>query len=56
MTHVEIPPLTWSIVSGALLIFLLWIIDVSMGTFRMISITRGQRKTAAVLGFAEVTI
>lgn len=30
MTHIEIPPLTWSIVSGALLIFLLRIIDVSI--------------------------
>lgn len=30
MTHIEIPPLTWSIVSGALLIFMLRIIDVSI--------------------------
>lgn len=56
MIHIDIPPLNWSVVGGALLIFLLRITDVSMGTFRMILITRGQRKMAALLGFAEVTI
>lgn len=56
MTDLYIPPLNWSVVGGALLIFLLRIIGVSMGTFRALLITRGQRKTAALLGFAEVTI
>ena len=56
MFHIDIPPLNWPVVGGALLIFLLRITDVSMGTFRMLSITRGQRKTAALLGFVEVTI
>lgn len=56
MTQIDIPPLDWTVVGGALMIFLLRITDVSMGTFRMILVTRGQRKTAALLGFVEVTI
>lgn len=56
MISIEIPALTWSIVGGALLIFALRITDVSMGTLRTLLITRGQRSTAALLGFVEVTI
>lgn len=56
MIHIEIPPLDWPVIGGALLIFALRITDVSMGTFRTLLITRGQRGTAALLGFVEVTI
>lgn len=56
MTQIDIPPLDWTVINGALLIFLLRITDVSMGTIRMILVTRGQRKMAALLGFVEVTI
>jgi uncharacterized protein YebE (UPF0316 family) len=39
-----------------LLIFCLRIIDVSMGTVRMLMIVRGMRKWAVLIGFVEVTI
>jgi uncharacterized protein YebE (UPF0316 family) len=41
---------------NALLIFCLRLVDVSLGTVRMIMISRGRRKIAPVLGFVEVTI
>ena len=39
-----------------LLIFCLRIVDVSMGTVRMIMVMRGLRKWASLIGFIEVTI
>jgi uncharacterized protein YebE (UPF0316 family) len=41
---------------NALLIFCLRLTDVSLGTVRMIMVTRGMRKIAALMGFIEVTI
>lgn len=46
----------WTILGRALLIFLLRVIDVSMGTVRTTMIVRGHRAWAAVIGFFEVTI
>jgi len=40
----------------ALFIFLARILDVSIGTIRMIMLVKGQRKIAATLGFFEVMI
>ena len=41
---------------GALLIFLLRIVDVAIGTFRLIIGVRGYRMQASVLGFFEVLV
>ncbi|KPK57931.1 MAG: hypothetical protein AMS21_11020, partial [Gemmatimonas sp. SG8_38_2] len=41
---------------GALLIFCLRVIDVSMATFRTILAVRGERGLAAAIGFVEVLI
>ena len=41
---------------GALFIFCLRLIDVSMGTIRILMAVRGRRLLAAVIGFLEVTI
>lgn len=46
----------WSTLGNALLIFCLRLTDVSMGTVRVIMVTRGMRKWAALLGFVEVSI
>jgi uncharacterized protein YebE (UPF0316 family) len=45
-----------NIVLRAIFIFLARIIDVSIGTIRMIMLVKGQRKIAAALGFFEVII
>lgn len=45
-----------SILGAALSIFLLRVIDVSLGTVRTLMITRGIRKWAVTIGFIEVTI
>lgn len=42
--------------TGPLLIFLLRVIDVSMGTMRFLLLTRGQRLPASLLGFVEILI
>jgi uncharacterized protein YebE (UPF0316 family) len=52
----EIPPLDLQVLAGMLLIFCLRIADVSMGTVRLIMVTRGIRKWAVLIGFVEVTI
>lgn len=41
---------------GALLIFLLRIVDVSMGTMRLIIGVRGYRGPAALIGFVEILV
>ncbi len=46
----------WSILGNSLLIFALRVTDVSMGTVRVIMITRGMKKLAALIGFVEVSI
>ncbi|MEJ2556536.1 MAG: DUF2179 domain-containing protein [Anaerolineae bacterium] len=46
----------WMMLGNALLIFCLRLVDVSLGTVRLIMIGRGQRKIAPLLGFVEVTI
>ena len=48
--------MTWMILVTALLIFCLRLVDVSLGTVRLLMIGRGQRKIAPLLGFVEVTI
>ncbi|MBN1687675.1 MAG: DUF2179 domain-containing protein [Candidatus Omnitrophica bacterium] len=45
-----------SIALNALLIFFLRVTDVSLGTVRMVMVTRGHRLTAAAIGFFEITI
>lgn len=45
-----------SLVLNAVMIFALRIIDVSLGTIRMIFIIQGRRIVAALIGFVEVTI
>ncbi len=47
---------TDSLILGALLIFSLRIIDVSMGTIRIIYVFKGRRLIAAAIGFVEITI
>ena len=46
----------WIMLGNALLIFCLRLVDVSLGTVRLIMISRGRRKIAPLLGFVEVTI
>ena len=46
----------WTILGSVLFIFCLRLIDVSLGTVRMIMINRGQKMIAPILGFVEVTI
>ncbi len=46
----------WVMIGNALLIFYLRLVDVSLGTVRLIMIGRGRRKIAPLLGFVEVTI
>jgi uncharacterized protein YebE (UPF0316 family) len=46
----------WTVLGNALLIFALRLIDVSMGTVRMMMVNRGMRKIAALIGFVEVSI
>ena len=41
---------------GPLVIFLIRIVDVSLGTIRMITTVRGQRLLSAGLGFVEVLL
>lgn len=41
---------------GPLLIFSLRIVDVSLGTIRLVLVTRGARLPASLLGFAEVLV
>lgn len=47
---------TDSLILGALLIFSLRIIDVSMGTIRIIYVFKGRRWIAAGIGFVEISI
>lgn len=48
--------MTTHILLGALFIFCLRLIDVSMGTVRLLMAVRGRRLLAGVIGFFEVTI
>jgi len=48
--------LPWDTLLGALLIFVMRLCDVSIGTVRLILLTRGQKYYAATLGFFEVMI
>lgn len=41
---------------GPLLVFLMRVVDVSLGTIRLIMVTRGARLPASLLGVAEVTV
>ena len=52
----EITPVDPQLLAGMLLIFCLRIVDVSLGTVRLIMVTRGIRKWAVLIGFFEVTI
>ena len=46
----------WDMILGAFLIFVMRVCDVTLGTMRLIFLTRGKKYHAAVLGFFEVTI
>ena len=48
--------LPWSVILGGLLIFVMRLCDVSIGTVRVILLTRGKKYYAAALGFFEVMI
>jgi len=48
--------MTWTVLGTALMIFCLRIVDVSMGTFRTIMVTRGHSQRAAMIGFIEIII
>ena len=48
--------MVWTILTGALLIFALRLIEVSVGTIRTTMVVRGKRVGAAILGFMEVSI
>ena len=48
--------MVWIMLGNGLLIFCLRLVDVSLGTVRLIMIGRGRRKIAPLLGFVEVTI
>lgn len=45
-----------SLILGPLLIFVLRLIDVSLGTVRIIFVFRGKRIQAAIIGFIEIVI
>ena len=46
----------WSVLGGALFIFALRVVSVSLSTVRTVYIVRGSRMWAAVIGFVEITI
>lgn len=46
----------WTILSNAFTLFVLCLIQVSIGTLRTIMIARGKRTWAALLGFVEVSV
>jgi len=46
----------WSVLGGALFIFVLRVVSVSLSTVRTVYIVRGSRMWAAVIGFFEITI
>lgn len=46
----------WEMILGGLFIFVMRICDVTLGTIRLILLTRGQKYHAAALGFFEVLI
>jgi len=48
--------MSWQPILGGLLIFGLRVIDVSIGTVRMLMIVRGRKLLSALLGFVEVLI
>lgn len=48
--------MSWQPILGGLLIFGLRLIDVSMGTVRMLMVVRGRKFLAALIGFFEVMI
>lgn len=56
MFSFDILPLSFQAVEGALFIFALRLMDVSLITVRMISIMRGQRLWATLLSFVGITI
>jgi len=56
MNILHLPSLDLQILAGMLLIFCLRVLDVSMGTVRMIMIVRGLRTWSVLIGFVEVTI
>jgi uncharacterized protein YebE (UPF0316 family) len=46
----------WSVLGGALFIFVLRVASVSLTTVRTVLVVRGSRKWAAAIGFVEITI
>lgn len=56
MLEFQLPPFNLMVLSGMLLIFSMRVLDVSLGTVRMILVMRGLKLRAALLGFVEVTI
>lgn len=45
--------MTWGLLLTAVLIFSLRVVDVSLGTVRIVMLVRGQRRLAGLLGFFE---
>lgn len=56
MLDITFPVPTIEIMGVASLIFALRVCDVSLGTWRLIIVARGQKRQAALLGFFEITI
>lgn len=48
--------MSWELISGALLIMIMRISDVTFGTFRTILVVQGKKYYAAIAGFCEVLI
>ncbi len=56
MPTFEIPALTTSVISGALFIFVLRVIGITLSTVRVLIMMRGKKLVAAVIGFVEVLV
>lgn len=56
MLELHLPPFNLTVFSGMVLIFAMRLVDVSLGTLRMILVMRGLKVKAALIGFVEVSI
>lgn len=54
MLSIEVPPLTGSVLLGALFIFVLRVFGIAVSTIRVLAMMRGKKVAAFVAGFFEV--
>jgi uncharacterized protein YebE (UPF0316 family) len=52
----QLNPELWSLFGIPLLIFLARVMDVSLGTMRIILVSRGHRRVAPLIGFVEILV